>query len=90
MILRTRKKKYLYEALPVGVHIPKVEGGTLSTEPLSLDDGLTRLRSAWDRLRTAPPGRPNIIFGPMSHKEWTQLNLRHAELHLSFLHPEGP
>jgi len=90
VILRTRKKKYLYEKLPAGVHIPKVEGGTLATEPLPLDEGLNRFRSAWERLRVSPPTKPNVIFGPMSHEEWTQLNLRHAELHLSFLHPEGP
>ncbi len=29
--------------MPKGVRIPKVEGGTKGTEPLTLDAGLTRL-----------------------------------------------
>jgi hypothetical protein len=89
LILKGRKNKYLNDGLPAGVRIPKVEGGTVATEQLVLDEGLDRLRKAWDRLRTSPPAVPNPIFGPLSHQEWIQLNLRHAELHLSFLHPEG-
>jgi len=37
-----------------------------------------------ERLRAGPPARPNVIFGPLTHDEWIQLHLRHAELHLSF------
>lgn len=88
MILKGRKNKYINQGLPGGVRIPKIQGGALATEPFSLDEGLGRLRKAWDPLRTSPPHVPNVIFGPLSHKEWTQLNLRHAELHLSFLRPE--
>jgi hypothetical protein len=87
LILKGRKNKYLNQGLPAGVHIPKVPGGTAGIEPLALDEGLSRLRGAWDRLRKSPPSVPNPIFGPLSYQEWINLNLRHGELHLSFLHP---
>jgi len=84
LILRMRKKRYLHEGMPRGVRIPKVEGGTLGTEPLALDDGLSRYRAVIDRLRRETPSKPNVIFGPLTHEEWIALQLRHAELHLSF------
>ncbi len=88
-ILRMQKRKFLTGSMPVGVKIPKVPGGTAGTEALSLDEGMRRLRKAWERLEERPPGVPNPIFGPLTHEEWKSLNLRHAELHLSFLHPQG-
>ena len=84
LILRMRKKRYLNEGMPRGVKIPKVEGGTLGTEPMSLDEGLSRYRAVIDRLRRETPSKPNVIFGPLTHEEWVKLQLRHAELHLSF------
>jgi hypothetical protein len=86
-ILRLRKNAFLRGQLPAGVHIPKIEGGTKGAEACALDEGHTRFRRAWDRLRAGPPTQPNIIFGPLTHEQWIGLNLRHAELHLSFLHP---
>ncbi len=88
LILRMMKKRFLRGPLKAGVRIPKVKGGTLAIEPLSLDEGLARFNKAWDRLRAGPPSIPNILFGPMTHDEWIKGHLRHAELHLSFLHPE--
>ncbi|RIK68534.1 MAG: hypothetical protein DCC65_02765 [Planctomycetota bacterium] len=86
-ILRFAKKRFLRGPLKVGVKIPKVPDGTYATEPLSVDEGLARFNRAWARLQDRPPTAPNILFGPLTHEEWIQLNLRHAELHLGFLHP---
>jgi hypothetical protein len=88
LFLKLRKKQFLRGPLPAGVKIPRVEGGTKGIEPLSLDEGLARLRRAMDRLEASPPGTANVIFGPLTHEQWQALHLRHGELHLSFLHPE--
>ncbi len=85
VILRLRKNKMLNGSLPAGVQIPKVPGGTLGTEEMSTEEGLARYRRAISRLEAGPPARDNIVFGPLTHEEWKKLNLRHAELHLSFL-----
>jgi hypothetical protein len=42
-IFRLQKKKFLYGPMRAGARIPHVEGGTLATEPLSLEEGLTQV-----------------------------------------------
>lgn len=84
LVLRPFKKKFLRGPLRPGVRIPKLKDGTLAIDPLSTPEGLSRFEKAWARLRQGPPTKPNPIFGPMTHAEWIQMHLRHAELHLSF------
>lgn len=88
VIMNFRRSKYL-KGLPAGVKIPGVQGGTLGTEVLPTEDGLEKLRSGLNRLKVEAPTKPNPIFGPMSHHEWIDLHLRHAELHLSFVKPRA-
>ena len=87
-VLRLRKRKFLYGPMRAGVRIPGVEGGTLATEPMTVDEALGRLRRIMERLKVEPPTAPNPIFGPLRHDEAIALNLRHAELHLGFLAPQ--
>ena len=87
-LLRLRKRGFLYRPMPAGVKIPRVEGGTLATEPMPTEEALGRLRRVMERLKSEAPAVPNVIFGPLTHDEWIALNLRHAELHLGFLVPE--
>lgn len=87
-LLRSLKGKYLKRGMPQGVRIPKVPGGTVGTEPLSTEDGLKKLRTAYARLESTPPKHPSPAFGNMTHDEVIRLNLRHAELHLGFLQPD--
>jgi hypothetical protein len=32
--------------------------------------------------------KPDVFLGPLSHREWVAVHLRHAELHLGFFIPE--
>jgi hypothetical protein len=87
--VRLRRKRYPDGPMPVGLRIPGVPEGTVGVEDLTLDEGISRLRREIERFESgAQPSHPSPIFGPLSHEEWTRLGLRHAELHLSFLHPE--
>ncbi len=86
-IVGRRKDKYLNGGMPAGVRIPRVEGGTLGTGPTKLDEGFANLKGAIARLEREPPTEPSPVFGMLTHEEAIKLNLRHAELHLSFLHP---
>src|SRR4051794_22331695 len=63
LILRTMKKRFLYAPMKVGAKIPKVENGTLGTEPCAFDDGLNRYKKAMQRLKIEMPTQPNVIFG---------------------------
>jgi hypothetical protein len=86
--LRLRKKRFLYGPMRAGVIIPGVEGGTLATAPMPLDEALPRLQRVMQRLKSEPPTAANPIFGPLKHEEWIAINLRHAELHLGFHVPD--
>lgn len=89
LILGFLKKKYLRQGMPAGVEIPKVKGGTFATEPLSTGEGAARLRKALARLASNEPAKfPSPAWGEMPAEERIALNLRHAELHLSFIHPD--
>jgi hypothetical protein len=85
LILKLQKNKFLAGPLPAGVHIPKIEGGTLGTEDVPFEQALANYRKQIQRYEVGPPPHPNVIFGPLTHEEWKLLQLRHAELHLGFL-----
>jgi hypothetical protein len=89
VLSRMMKKRFIYGKPMRGFKIPKVPGGTLATELLSTDEGERRFRDAMERLRRGPPARPNPVFGALTHDEWINLHLRHAELHLGFLCPQS-
>jgi hypothetical protein len=87
-VMRPMKKRFLYKGMPAGVHIPKTPGGTFGTDVLPPDEGLARYRAACARLKAEAPTRRHPIFGAMTHDEWIAGQLRHAELHLSFVRAE--
>jgi hypothetical protein len=86
-ILRLRKRQFLYGRMRSGARIPGVEGGTLATDPVPLEEALERYRRVLQRVKTEPPTFPSPIFGKLTLGESAALNLRHAELHLSFMVP---
>ncbi|QQS08493.1 MAG: DUF1569 domain-containing protein [Phycisphaerales bacterium] len=87
VLLKPFKKKFLRGPLPAGLRIPNIPGGTLGIEPVSTQQGLDELNKAFDRLEHTMPVQPHPIVGPMTHDEWIQANLRHAELHLGYFLP---
>jgi hypothetical protein len=87
---QARKPVALKDGLRTGFYIPDVEGGTAAIEVLELDEGLARLQNAWARLESGMPRFPHPFFGALTYEEWLMLHLRHAELHMSCLHPETP
>lgn len=88
IILGMLKNKYIRKGLPAGVKIPKVENGTFATEEVSTDIGADRLRKALARLNSDEPAKfDSPAWGKMPQEERIALNLRHAELHMGFLHP---
>jgi hypothetical protein len=87
LFLKFQKNKFINGGMPQGIHIPRVTGGTVGTEPMGVDEGLEELRASLKRLEAGPPSIPNPIFGAISHHEWKNINTRHAELHLGYLKP---
>jgi hypothetical protein len=83
-MLRLGKKKFLYSPMGPGRKLPRVTGGTLGTEVISSAEGLARFQAAFERIKREPPAMPHMLFGRLTHHEWINQHLRHAELHLSF------
>lgn len=88
--LKKQVPKYLRKGLPAGVKIPGVPGGTVGADEMPTEAAAQRMRTALLRLKNGEPAKyPSPAFGDMSHEDRTQFNLRHAELHLSFLVPNS-
>jgi hypothetical protein len=85
LFMRPMRSRFLYKPMAPGRNVPGVSNGTFGTEPLTLDEGLARFRQTYTRLKTETPSKPNVLFGPLTHDQWINLHLRHAELHLSFV-----
>ena len=81
------KNGFLNKGLPAGARIPGVPAGTFGVDVMPSDEALAQLRPAFARMQSQPPTEQNPLFGHMTHEDWIKLNLRHAELHLSFFHP---
>jgi hypothetical protein len=88
LFIRLKLDRYLRDGLPAGVRIPGARGGTYGIEPLDTAEGARRLRAALDRLEREPARYDSPAFGKLTEPQRVALNLRHAELHLSYLHPE--
>jgi hypothetical protein len=88
MLIKTKLKKYLTAGMDAGVRIPKSPDGTYATDVMGVDEGAKKLRDALARLKKGEPAKfDSPAFGKMSQENRVKLNLRHAELHLSFFHP---
>ncbi len=60
-------------------------------EGVSFEQGLADLRAQLGRIDNGERmQQPSPVLGPLSHDEWTELQLRHAELHLAKIRPSGP
>jgi hypothetical protein len=88
LIAKLLRNRVINKGMPPGMKIGRIPGGTLGTDPLPTDEGLTRFEEAFERIRRTAPTDPNPAFGPLTHEQWINLNLRHAELHLGFFVPK--
>jgi hypothetical protein len=75
-----------FKRMPAGFSFRGVEGGTFGVKEMPTEEGLDRLRRAYNRLATQTPPVNDQSFGQMTRDELLGFHLRHAELHLSFFH----
>lgn len=87
-LIQRKGRQYLRSGMDAGVRIPGVDGGTYAVEDVPTDEAADHLRRSLARLKSGEPcPHDSPILGPASHADRIALNLRHAELHLGFLHP---
>lgn len=78
--------RYIRKGMPTGIRIPGAKDGTYGQDAVTFQQGLEKLRENLERLKKGDLAtHDSPAFGPLSHEDRIQLNLRHAELHLSFV-----
>lgn len=78
------KRKFLTQPLPAGFKAPK----QYQPQDTSVEEGLALLRNAIARQEAEQQRVMHPAFGMISKDEWTLFNLRHAEMHMSFVAPD--
>jgi len=86
-IMGFQKNKFLHSPMKPGIRIPRVDGGTVGTEPMEMEEGLKRFIRSFERLKRETPTCPSPVFGPLTRLEAQAMNERHAELHFGFFTP---
>lgn len=85
-ILKRMLPGMLRNGMRAGVRIPGAKAGTYGQEKIGTSEAFRRYRAALARFKQNEPCPfDSPAFGPMSMEDRVRLNLRHAELHLSFL-----
>ena len=83
------RNKFLNGSIPAGFKIPS--SGRDKFEPsadVTTEDALEHLRRGVERCKSEDKRAPHPVFGDLTPDEWNRFNLRHAELHLSFVIPD--
>lgn len=85
---RLLRNRSLSKPLPAGVRFP-TNARALAPDPeVPTEEGAAYLRAQLDRIGAGERMTAvSPLLGPLDHDEWVRLQLRHAELHLSFLDP---
>ena len=81
------KGRILKKGMSAGFQLPKERLERAYPAASSPQEGLEKLRAAVARLKHERMTAQHPFFGKLTHEEWAQLHLRHAELHLSFANP---
>lgn len=78
------KRRFLTQSIPPGFK-PPAKGQKFIPDATSLEAGLASLEAAIERQKNESARALHPGFGRFTREEWDQFNLRHAELHMSFL-----
>ena len=81
------KRRVLTRGMSPGFKLPKTVDAESFPTLTSTEDALQEFRAALARVRQEKMTAIHPVFGRITHDEWMQLHLRHAEMHLSFAVP---
>ncbi len=83
------KKRFLTKPMSPGFQMPKaMQPDFMPPDDVSTEEGLAALRSGFETYKNATTLAPSAALGRLTRAEYDQLQMRHAEMHLSFLLPE--
>jgi hypothetical protein len=79
------KQRMLLRGMPAGIRLKGSAMKELVPPETSMEAGLAHLRRAIARFQSETRRAAHPVFGPMTPDESTRMQLRHAELHMSFI-----
>lgn len=82
------KRRMLRDGMPAGFNLRGKGAAILIPGPTAAESGLEHLRRSIARLKVETQRAPHPAFGPLTFEESNQLQLRHSELHMSFISAE--
>lgn len=81
-------KKMVHQELPPGFKFPaKVATRFSPPSDAAVETGLEALRGAIERVKTTDQRGMHPAFGTIKTSEWDAFQLRHCEMHMSFIVP---
>lgn len=83
------KNSLLIKPMRAGFKLPESGKTLLPDDNVSVEAGLRQLTAAIERYSHETPTAPHPFLGKMASEEVVQLQLRHAELHMSFIVPNS-
>jgi Protein of unknown function (DUF1569) len=83
------KRRFITKGFSAGFKLPRELEATFFPAGGSSQEALDGLRRAVGRTKNEQMTGRHPVLGKLTHDEWTQLHLRHAELHLSFALPQS-
>ena len=86
--VRLMKNKMLTKPLPSGFKIPS-KAGQVMPDDISTDEALQAFREAIQRAKSESTRAFHPFLGTLTQDEWDRFQLRHCEMHLSFVVPSG-
>jgi len=88
MVARVLRPKMLRSPMQAGYKLPdSVQDLFWPSEEVDVRSGQKHFHEAIERFRNRDPLPPHPIFGKMNRDQSDQLQCRHCELHLGFVHP---
>lgn len=87
LIAPVMKNSFLTKSMKAGFKLPKNGLPQLPNDSVTAEEGLRQLKAAIERLSHEVPTAAHPVFGKMASEEVIQLQLRHCELHMSFIVP---
>jgi len=82
------RHKALHKGIDPGIQLTGKMRAVLPLDDVTIDKAMDRMNRVFARLGDGETmARRSPVFGTMTHDDWSLLHMRHAELHLSFMHP---
>ena len=84
---RSLRSQALSKPMRPGFNVPPAMRARLPSDHLAFEQAVASLRETIGRAKSERMTKASPLLGALTHEQWVQFHCRHAEMHLSFIHP---